>query len=258
MKLKGKVAVITGGASGIGRATAERFIAEGAQQVVIADINVAQLEQVADEIGALGVPADVGKEEDITSLVSTAEERFGRVDVMFSNAGIGAAGGVDVANESWQHVWEVNVMGHIYAARAVLPGMIARGDGYLLSTSSAAGVLTQLGSAPYSVTKHAAVSLAEWLSITHAHHGIKVSVLCPLAVRTAMNPGTGGGTPGQGEMMEPEELCEILIDAMDRETFMILPHPEVLTYMQRKTGDYDRWLNGMRRLHARSPGLEPK
>jgi NAD(P)-dependent dehydrogenase (short-subunit alcohol dehydrogenase family) len=143
-------------------------------------------------------------------------------------------------------------MGHVYAARAALPAMIERGDGYLLSTSSAAGVLTAIGTAPYSVTKHAAVALAEWLSVTHGHQGIKVSVLCPLAVRTGMNPGASPGVAGQGGMMEPEELCDSVIEALDNETFLILPHPEVLTFMQRKTGDYDRWLNGMRRLQARS------
>lgn len=254
MKLADKVAVITGGASGIGRAMAVRFIAEGAHQVVIADVNVPQLEQVADEIGALAVAADVGKEEDIVNLVRTAEDRFGRIDLFCSNAGMGAGGGVDVSNEAWQRVWEVNVMAHIYAARAALPKMIERGDGYLLSTSSAAGVLTQIGSAPYSVTKHAAVALAEWLSVSHAHQGIKVSVLCPLAVRTAMNPGGSGGVAGQGGMMEPEELCDTVIEALDKEIFLILPHPEVLTYMQRKTGDYERWLNGMRRLQERSGG----
>lgn len=250
MRLTDKVAVITGGASGIGRAMAERFIAEGARQVVIADINVKQLEQVADEIGALAVPADVGKEEDVVNLVRTAEDRFGQIDLLCSNAGMGGGGGVDASNEVWQRIWEVNVMGHIYAARAVLPAMIQRGDGYLLSTASAAGVLTQIGSAPYSVTKHAAVALAEWLSVTHAHQGIKVSVICPLAVRTAMNPGDSAGTAGQGGMIEPEELCDTVVEALKEETFLILPHPEVLTYMQRKTGDYDRWLNGMRRLQA--------
>ena len=198
--------------------------------------------------------ADVGKEEDIVNLVRTAEDRFGRIDLFCSNAGMGAGGGVDVSNEAWQRVWEVNVRGHIYAARAALPKMIERGDGYLLSTSSAAGGLTQIGSAPYSVTKHAAVALAEWLSVSHAHQGIKVSVLCPLAVRTAMNPGSSGGVAGQGGMMEPEELCDTVIEALDKEIFLILPHPEVLTYMQRKTGDYDRWLNGMRRLQEKSRG----
>jgi|TARA_B100000315_G_scaffold253611_2_gene292781 NAD(P)-dependent dehydrogenase (short-subunit alcohol dehydrogenase family) len=249
MDLTDKVVVVTGGASGIGRAMATRFLAEGARQAVIADVNEEGLQLVAKEIGALAVPTDVSKEADVTHLIRTAEERFGQIDLLCSNAGIGMAGGVTAANESWQRIWEVNVMAHIYAARAALPAMIARGDGYLLNTSSAAGLLTSLGAAPYSVTKHAAVALAEWLSITHGDKGIKVSVLCPLAVRTGMTSSGGGAT---GEMMEPEELCDCVVEALQKETFLIIPHGEVLTYIRRKTDDYDRWLNGMRRLQQRA------
>jgi len=250
MKLKDKVAVITGGASGIGRAMAIRFLAEGARQVVISDINADGLQAVADEIGALAIPADVSKEDEVINLIKTSEDKFGQIDLLCSNAGIGTAGGTEVANDEWQRIWDINLMAHVYAARAALPAMIARGEGYLLNTSSAAGLLTQIGSAPYAVTKHAAVGLAEWLSITHGQQGIKVSVLCPQAVRTAMTSGSDGGVAGVDGMMEPEELCDTVIEALEEERFLVLPHEEVLTYMQRKTSDYDRWLNGMRRLQA--------
>jgi NAD(P)-dependent dehydrogenase (short-subunit alcohol dehydrogenase family) len=248
MILKDKVAVITGGASGIGKAMAIRFLAEGARQIVISDINAEGLQAVADEIGALAIPADVSKEDEVINLIRTSEAEFGQIDLLCSNAGIGIGGGTEVANDEWQRIWDINLMAHVYAARAALPAMIARGEGYLLNTSSAAGLLTQIGSAPYAVTKHAAVGLAEWLAITHGHQGIKVSVLCPQAVRTAMTAGNDGGVAGVDGMMEPEELCDTVIEALEEERFLVLPHEEVLTYMQRKTSDYDRWLNGMRRL----------
>ena len=251
MNVKDKVVVVTGGASGIGRAMATRFLADGARHAVVADINEAGLEQVAEEIGALAVPTDVSKEEDVINLVRTAEEEFGQIDLLCSNAGIGLIGGVAAANDGWQRIWEINVMAHVYAARAALPAMIKRGDGYLLNTSSAAGLVTQIGSAPYSVTKHAAVALAEWLAITHAHQGIKVSVLCPQAVRTAMIGDSDGGVAGLDGMIEPEELCDTVIEALEKETFLILPHADVLTYMQRKANDYDRWIGGMQRLQQR-------
>lgn len=251
MDIKDKVAVITGAASGIGRAMARRFKAEGARHVVIADLNEEGLQEVAEEIGAISVPTDVSDERAVVNLIKTAEDECGQIDLLCSNAGIGASGGVEADNETWQRIWDINLMAHVYAARAALPAMIARGDGYLLNTASAAGLLTQIGSAPYAVTKHAAVALAEWLSITHGHQGIKVSVLCPQAVRTAMTANSDGGVAGIDGMIEPEELCDSVMEAIQKETFLILPHQEVLTYMQRKTSDYDRWLNGMRRLQAR-------
>lgn len=254
MKVKDKVVVITGAASGIGRAMARRFAQEGSRQVVIADISEQPLKELADEIGALAIPANVAKEEDIINLVSTTEKEFGQIDLLCSNAGIGLGGGVEADNEGWQRIWEINVMAHIFAARAALPAMIARGDGYLLNTASAAGLLTQIGSAPYAVTKHAAVSLAEWLSITHGDQGIKVSVLCPQAVRTAMTAGNEDGVASINGMIEPEQLCDTVIEALDEERFLVLPHPEVLTYMQRKSGDYDRWIKGMRRLNQAYTG----
>lgn len=249
MKLKDKIAVVTGAASGIGRAMARRFVKEGARQVVVADLNADGLKAVAEETGALPVVTDVSKESDVINLVKTAEERFGQIDLLCSNAGIGLRGGVEASNDGWQKIWEINVMSHIYAARAALPAMIARGDGYLLNTASAAGLLSQIGSAPYAVTKHAAVALAEWLSITHGDQGIKVSVLCPQAVRTAMTAGNEEGVASIDGMLEPEILCDTVIEALDEERFLVLPHPEVLTYIQRKAGDYDRWLKGMRKLN---------
>lgn len=250
MQIKDKVAVVTGGASGIGRAMATRFLAEGARAVVIADTNEEGLKQVGDDIGALAVPTDVSLEASVRNLIETAEKEYGQIDLLCNNAGIGIGGGPEVANEDWQKIWEINVMGHIYAARIALPGMLARGDGYLINTASAAGLLTQIGSAPYAVTKHAAVAFAEWLAITYGDRGIKVSVLCPQAVRTAMTAGNEKGVASIDGMMEPEELCDSVMKAIEDETFLILPHAEVLTYFQRKGSDYDRWIRGMRRLQA--------
>jgi NAD(P)-dependent dehydrogenase (short-subunit alcohol dehydrogenase family) len=252
MKLQDKHAVVTGGASGIGRELCRRFVREGARAVVVADLDGAGAEAVAAEIGGLGRQVDVAVEADVLSLVQLAERENGPIDLFCSNAGIGFPGGVEVSNAEWQRIWDVNVMAHIYAARAVLPSMLERGEGYLLNTASAAGLLTQIGSAPYAVTKHASVALAEWLSITHGEQGIKVSVLCPQAVRTAMTAESpNGGVAGVDGMIEPEEVADVVIEALAQEQFLILPHPTVHTYMQRKAGDYERWLNGMRRLQAR-------
>lgn len=252
MQLKQKHAVVTGGASGIGRALARRFAAEGARGVVVADLDAAGAERVASEIGGVGLGVDVSDEAQVRDLVARAERENGPIDLFFSNAGIGTPGGVEVPNSGWERIWQVNVMAHVYATRAVLPGMLERGDGYLLSTASAAGLLTQIGSAPYSVTKHAAVALAEWLAVTYGDRGIKVSVLCPQAVRTGMTAGSeGGGVAGLDGMLEPEDVAQSVIEAIAEERFLILPHPEVLTYIRRKTGDYDRWLRGMRRLQAK-------
>jgi NAD(P)-dependent dehydrogenase (short-subunit alcohol dehydrogenase family) len=255
MKLAGRHAVVTGGASGIGRALARRFSAEGAKAVVVADLDGDGAGQVASEIGGLGLAVDVTDFEQVRSLVERAEQQNGPIDLFCSNAGIAIPGGVEVPDDAWQRIWDVNLMAHVYAARAVLPGMIARGEGYLLNTASAAGLLTQIGSAPYAVTKHAAVALAEWLSITHGEQGIKVSVLCPQAVRTAMTADVeGGGVAGVDGMLEPDELADSVIEGLADERFLILPHPIVLTYMQRKAGDYDRWLAGMRKLLSRFAG----
>ncbi|MEX2489486.1 MAG: SDR family oxidoreductase [Pseudomonadales bacterium] len=250
MQIKDKVAVVTGGASGIGRAMASRFLAEGARAVVIADINDHDLQKVADQIGAHAIKTDVSRETEVQHLIATAEREYGQIDLLCNNAGIAVGGGPEVDNESWQKIWEINVMAHVYGVRAALPAMLDRGDGYIVNTASAAGLLSQIGSAPYAVTKHAAVGFAEWLSMTYGDRGIKVSVLCPQAVRTAMTAGNEEGVASIDGMMEPEELCDTVMETLEAETFLMLPHGEVMTYMQRKTGDYDRWLKGMRKLQA--------
>lgn len=256
MQVKDKVVVVTGAASGIGRALCERFAKEGARSVVASDVDtVGMAETIArmgDDNDAVGIPCDVGDEESVNRLVQETLKRFDQIDLFCANAGIFTAGGEEVSIEAWQKIWDVNVMSHVFAARAVLPGMLERGEGYLLNTSSAAGLLSQVGSAPYSVTKHAAIGFAEWLSITYGKRGIKVSALCPQAVRTAMTAGSeGGGVAGLDGMLEPEQLADTVIETLAEESFLVLPHPEVLTYMRRKTEDYDRWLGGMRRLQER-------
>lgn len=251
MKLKDKIVIVTGAASGIGRAMAKRFAAEGAAHIYVADLNKAALEEVAAEIGGTPVVTDVSKEDDVKALVGRAESEQGYIDLLCSNAGIGVPGGPEAPNDEWQRIWDINVMAHVYAARHALPKMLERGQGYLLNTASAAGLLSQIGSAPYAVTKHAAVGLAEWLAITYGARGIKVSVLCPQAVRTAMTAGNEDGVASIDGMMEPEVLCDSVVETLDAEQFLILPHPEVVTYMQRKTGDYDRWIGGMQKLQAR-------
>lgn len=250
MEVKGKVVVVTGGAMGIGAALCRRFTREGARAIVVADINEALAKVVADEIHGVPFTCDVSKEEDVKRLVRFTEEKYGRIDLFCSNAGSGVLGGVECPNDQWQRIWEVNVMSHVYVGRAIIPGMINRGGGALMITSSAAGLLSQIGSAPYSVTKHAAVGLAENIAITYGDQGIKVFALCPQAVRTAM-AGPDGGVAAVDGLMEPEQLAEAVIEGLNKEEFLILPHPEVKTYMQRKTSDYDRWLQGMRRLQAR-------
>lgn len=251
MKVAGKVVVVTGAASGIGEALARRFANEGAA-VVVADRDVDRLAAVAGAIGALAVPCDVSDPEQVEALVDTSWRVAGPVDLFCSNAGIFVLGGVEVADDQWRRILDVNVMAHIWAARALLPRMIERGGGYLLQTASAAGLLTQLGSAPYSVTKHAAVALAEWISVTYAEQGIKVSVLCPQAVRTAMTAGVpGGGVAGVDGMLDPAEVADAAVEGLADERFLILPHPEVAEYFRRKGDDHERWLRGMRRLQAR-------
>ena len=252
MKLKDKIVVVTGGANGIGRAMASRFVNEGAKKVVIADLDDAYSQAVAEEIDAASVPVDVSREADIIRLVEETENQFGPIDLFCSNAGISVHGGFEVSDADWQRIWEINLMAHVYAARAVVPTMIARGGGYLLNTASAAGLLNQIGSAPYGVTKHAVVAFAEYLAISYGDQGIKVSVLCPQAVRTNMTAGIeNGGVAGVDGMLEPQEVADCVIKTLDEERFLVLPHPTVLTYMQHKSSDYDRWLNGMRRLNAR-------
>jgi len=254
MKVNDKVIVVTGGANGIGRALCNRFAKEGARGVVVADVEAGRAEQVAKEIGGLAVVTDVRREVDLQRLVARAIETYGQIDLFCSNAGIFTPGGVEVSDDDWQRIWEINVQAHIYAARAVLPGMLARGAGYLLQTASAAGLLTQIGSAPYAVTKHAAVALAEWLAMTHGDAGIKVSCLCPQGVRTRMLMGEDLSSTAsflhEGSV-SPEDVADAVVKGIDEERFLILPHPEVAEYFRRKADDYDRWLRGMQRLRNR-------
>jgi NAD(P)-dependent dehydrogenase (short-subunit alcohol dehydrogenase family) len=261
MELEGKVAVVTGAGNGIGRALARRFSAEGARGVALADMDADAVRAVADELGserAFGLAMNVGREKDVRALVAMTEERFGPVDLFFSNAGIGGGGDVDAPDAEWERIWNVNVMAHVYAARVVLPSMLERGGGYLASTASAAGLLSQIGNAPYSVTKHAAVALAEWLAITYGDRGIKVSCLCPQGVRTNMlMAGADAGDVGAqvvlaaADTLEPDDVAEAVVQGLREERFLILPHPEVGDYYRRKADDPDRWLAGMRRLQAR-------
>jgi NAD(P)-dependent dehydrogenase (short-subunit alcohol dehydrogenase family) len=252
MKVQDKVVVVTGGANGIGRALCRRFAAEGAEAVVVADIEHEAGRRVAAEIGGWEMNANVSSESDIQMLVDEVLKKYGKIDLFCSNAGVGVEGDCGSPDRDWLRSWETNVMGHVYAARAVLPGMLARHEGYLLQTVSAAGLITMLGSAPYSATKHAALGLAEWLSITYGDQGIKVSALCPLGVKTRMleRAEFGGGTFLLEDAIEPDEVAEAVIQGLEAEHFLITPHPKVLEYMRRKTDDYDRWLKGMRRLQA--------
>jgi NAD(P)-dependent dehydrogenase (short-subunit alcohol dehydrogenase family) len=257
MNIHGKVVVVTGGANGIGRALCRRFAAEGARGVVVADLDGDGAANVAKEIGGLAVTTNVSDEADIVHLVTQSINAYGPIDLFCANAGVfGESGGAEVPNKAWRQIWDVNVMAHIYSARAVLPGMLARGAGYLLHTASAAGLLTQVGGAPYAVTKHAAVAFAEWLSITHGDAGIKVSCLCPQGVRTQMLLGADGERESflKEGAVEPEDVAEAVIAGLAEERFLILPHPEVAEYFRRKADDYDRWLRGMRRLNAKVQG----
>ncbi|MCP4754036.1 MAG: SDR family oxidoreductase [Proteobacteria bacterium] len=256
MQVKDKVIVVTGGGNGIGKAMCRRFAQEGARAVVVSDIDEDGANAVASEIGGLAVKADVSVETDVVNIVKAAEEHYGPIDLFCSNAGIISSDEPDFRaascpNEIWQKSWDVHVMAHVYAARAVLPGMIDRGEGYLLNTASAAGLLSQIGSAPYSATKHAAIGFAEALAIAHDGEGVKVSVVCPQAVRTDMVAGNEEGAASVDGIIEPEDVAESVIQGLAAERFLILPHPEVITYIQRKTSDYDRWLQGMSRFRKK-------
>jgi NAD(P)-dependent dehydrogenase (short-subunit alcohol dehydrogenase family) len=256
MQVKDKVCVVTGGASGIGEAVARAYAHAGARGVVVADLKASRdrLAKVAGDIDGLAVTADVGAEEDIKALIAAAEAKYGPVDVFFSNAGLSRKGQEGASDADWDVSWRVHVMSHVFAARALLPGMLARGSGYLLNTASAAGLLASLNSMPYGVTKHAAVALAEHLAIQYGDRGIRVSVLCPQSVQTGMT------TPGPSAarvdgVMQPAEVARIVIEAMEAERFLILSHPTVQEYMQRKASNIERWLAGMRRLRDKTYGV---
>lgn len=268
MELNNKVVVVTGGGSGIGEAIARAAHEAGARHVVVADLHGAEATRVAGEIGGTGVAIDVRDESAIQRMVSDTEDAHGPIGLFVSNAGYVTSAGLEDPNESIQAMWEVHCMAHIYAARAVFPSMITQGEGYLLNTASAAGLLTQIGSMSYSITKAAAVALAEWLAVSHHHQGIRVSVLCPQAVRTnivANSPDNVDGTEGDFEggvasgdgVLEPSDVAALCLEAIRDERFLVLPHPEVATYVERKAADRDRWLAGMRRfqtaLHPEGP-----
>ena len=262
------VVVVTGGGSGIGEAIAIAAHEEGARHVVVADLDGAQAQRVAALIGGTGVAIDVRDESAIQRLVDETLDAHGPIDLFVSNAGFVTTAGLEDSNDAIQRMWEVHCMAHIYAARAVLPSMIARGEGYLLNTASAAGLLTQIGSMSYSITKAAAVSLAEWLSVTHHHQGIRVSVLCPQAVRTNIIQNSpdfqgaepsestilDGGVAGGDGVLEPKDVAALCVQAVRDETFLVLPHPEVADYMALKATDPERWLGGMRKLQRRTIG----
>ena len=256
MELRDKVAVITGGSGGIGQAMAKAFLAQGAEAVVLADLDADAVRAAADALGCEGRVCDVTDEAQVVALVDGVLAEHGRVDLFCSNAGAtGRADGplIEAGNEVWQRQWELHVMAHLYAARAVLPSMIERGDGYLLNTASAAGLLAAIGSGPYSVSKAAAIKLAEFIAITHGDDGIRVSVLCPQGVNTAMAPRSLGDGQTDG-IIEADELADVVVETLREERFYVLPHPEVGEYVRRKGEDVDRWLGGMRRL--RRKGLE--
>jgi NAD(P)-dependent dehydrogenase (short-subunit alcohol dehydrogenase family) len=260
VELTDRTIVITGAGSGIGAACARRFAREAPKALVLADVNLPAVEAVVEEVGefapAYPVKTDVGNEDEILALVDRAREAGGQIDVFFSNAGIpGPDGGPEASNQEWERAWRINSMAHIWAARAVLPEMLERGDGYLLSTASAAGVLTQVGAIVYSVTKHAAVAIAEWLAVTYGDRGIRVSCLCPLGVRTpmldlALEDTVGAAALMRDELLEPEDVAEAVVAGIRDERFLILPHPQVAKYMGYKGQDNERWLAGMRRMVA--------
>jgi len=252
MKLNGKVVVVTGGGNGIGRALCRRFAADGAKAVVVADVNGAAARQVAEEIGGTAVTTDVSREADVVALVAQAIARHEGIDLFCSNAGIAVNGDEHTPDSEWSRCWDVNVMAHVYAARAVIPHMLARGGGYLLQTVSAAGLLTHPQSATYAVTKHASLAFAEWISMTYGDRGIRVSALCPQGVRTDMlRRAEAEGTRRSfllDSALEPEQVAEVVVAGLEAERFLILPHGEVTEYVRRKATDPDRWLRGMRRL----------
>ena len=255
MKLAGRVCVVTGGANGIGRALCESFAREGAR-VIVSDRDGARAAEVATAIGGHAIDADVSREADIAALVHEAIQLHGQIDLFASNAGVAAGGGPEAPDSDWQRSWNINVMAHVWAARHVLPAMLARGEGYLLATASAAGLLTSLGAAPYAATKHAVVAFAEWLSITYGDRGIGVSCLCPQGVRTDMLAQAQGQPVGRaillaGAVLEPAAVADFTVRALADRRFLILPHPEVATYEQRRAQDRERWLATMRGLQKK-------
>jgi NAD(P)-dependent dehydrogenase (short-subunit alcohol dehydrogenase family) len=253
MDIREKVVLVTGAASGIGAAMARRFAHDGAGVVIVTDIDAVGIAAVADEIGGKGFVLDVTDESRTAEVIAQVEKSYGRIDLLCLNAGIPTDGSVDAPNDDWQRTWDVNVMAHVYATRYALPGMLERGSGYILTTASAAGLLTNIGAAPYSVTKHAAVALAEWIAVTYGGQGIKVSCLCPQFVDTPMLDAFGAHSDETRTWVEEiaistEDVAQVVADGIAEERFLILPHPEVGDYFRNKATDYDRWINGMQKL----------
>jgi NAD(P)-dependent dehydrogenase (short-subunit alcohol dehydrogenase family) len=250
MQLRDKVTIVTGAGRGIGAAMARRFAQEGARAVFVVDKDAEPAEIVAAQCGGIAVVADVAWESDIQALVAEAYDKFGQIDLFCSNAGVMLEGGLEVSDSQWHHVWKINFLSHVYAARAVVPRMLEQGSGYLLQTASAAGLLTQVGAAPYSVTKHAVVALAEWLSITYHRQGLRVSCLCPQGVHTRMLDDTVSALADslRPTALTPEQVADSVVQGIAEERFLILPHAEVATYFQNRAGENERWLRGMRRL----------
>ncbi|MEU8332026.1 SDR family oxidoreductase [Micromonospora sp. NPDC048839] len=260
MNLTDRIVVVTGGAGGIGAALSRRFAAEGAAAVVVADLDPEAADAVAEGIGpvAHAIALDVTDEEQVRDLVADTEERYGRIDLFCANAGVTTGGGVEVDDADWDRAWRVNVLAHVYSSRAVLPGMLARGGGHLLHTCSAAGVLTAVGDAAYTATKHASVGFAEWLAITYRDQGIRVSALCPQGVDTPMlTEGLAEGHLGarvvaaSGAVLTPDQVADAAVAGLAEERFLILPHPEVADYARRRAEDPDGWQAGMRKLVRR-------
>jgi NAD(P)-dependent dehydrogenase (short-subunit alcohol dehydrogenase family) len=252
LDLRAANVVVTGGGNGIGRALARRAAAEGAS-VVVNDLDAAAADAVAAEVGGLAVAGDVSGGDGVGRLVGAARAELGEIDLFCANAGVAPPGGVEAPDEAWAHAWDLNVMAHVHAARALLPPWLERGRGHLLVTVSAAGLLTMLGAAAYSATKHAALAFAEWLSITYGDRGITVQALCPQGVRTAMldQSGTAGSLILEGTAIEPEQAADFAIDGLGDGRFLLLPHPEVSNYYAARAADPDRWLAGMRKLQRR-------
>ena len=255
MQIRDKVCVVTGGASGIGEATARAFASAGARGVVVADLKTSRerLAKVAGGIDGFAVTADVGQEADIKALIAASEAKYGPIDVFFSNAGLSRKGQESASDADWDVSWRVHVMSHVFASRALVPKMLARGSGYLINTASAAGLLASLNSMPYGVTKNAAVALAEHLAIQYGDRGIRVSVLCPQSVQTGMTMPGPSAARVDG-VLQPADVARMVIEAMEEERFLILSHPQVQEYMQRKASSRERWITGMRRLRDRIYG----
>jgi NAD(P)-dependent dehydrogenase (short-subunit alcohol dehydrogenase family) len=265
MEINGTNVIVTGGASGIGYALAKRFAADGAAHVTIADVGTERTERAATELGVEGFVGDLSTADGVAALIDQVEQRHGFVDLFCANAGIGlGTDPITTTDAEWDQIWRINTMQHVWAARRLLPSWLDHGKGYLMTTASAAGLLSQIGSAPYSVTKAGAVAFAEWMSITYGDRGVGVSCLCPQGVNTPLlnGPGDLGSTSGStslsagavkagGDVLEPDDVAQIVANAIRANEFLILPHPEVQTYLERKATDRLRWIKGMRKLQAR-------